>query len=170
MDEEKFLYSDEVITLDPIVSFEYFHMIHFSINYSIIQEGDIWPNSQAEVSVIFQPTAATSYSSVVYCDVTGRESRLPLRIRGEGIGPRCAFSFDTLDIQNVFVNSAHAYEVVLENKGDIEALYSIIPSESLFGPKFTFAPSQGVLGPGQLQAIQVMKLCTLSTIVTGRIK
>lgn len=110
------------------------------------------------MSVIFQPAAATSYSSVLYCDITGRESRLPLRIRGEGIGPHCTFSFDTLDIQNVFVNSAHAYEVVIENKGDIEAVYSLTPSESLFGPKFTFAPSQGVLSPGQLQAIQVMTI------------
>ncbi len=119
------------------------------------QEGDIWPNSQAEVSVMFQPEEATSYSRVLYCDITGRESRLPLKIRGEGVGPRCVFSFDTLDIQNVFVNSAHAYEVVIENKGDIEALFSLVPSESLFGPKFTFAPSNGVLSPGKLQAVQV---------------
>lgn len=103
----------------------------------------------------FQPELATAYSRVLYCDVTGRESRLPLKIRGEGIGPCCVFSFDTLDIQNVFVNSAHAYEVVIENKGDIEALYTLVPSETLFGPKFTFAPSTGVLSPGQLQAIQV---------------
>ena len=52
-----------------------------------------------------------SYSRVAYCDVTGRESRLPLRVTGQGIGPRLMFSFDTLDVQNVFVNSAHAYEV-----------------------------------------------------------
>ena len=52
-----------------------------------------------------------SCSRVAYCDVTGRESRLPLKMRGEGVGPRLQFSFDTLDIQNVFVNSAHAYEV-----------------------------------------------------------
>ena len=123
------------------------------------QEGDIWPNSQAEVSVIFQPEEATAYSRMVYCDVTGRESRLPLKIRGEGIGPHCVFSFDTLDIQNVFVNSAHAYEIVLENKGDIEAVYSLEPSDSLFGPKFTFAPSSGVLHPGQLQGIQVRFFC-----------
>lgn len=52
-----------------------------------------------------------SYSRVAYCDVMGRESRLPLRITGQGIGPRLMFSFDTLNIQNVFINSAHAYEV-----------------------------------------------------------
>ena len=55
-----------------------------------------------------------SYSRVAYCDVTGRESRLPLRVTSQGIGPRLIFSFDTLDIQNVFINSAHAYEVYVE--------------------------------------------------------
>lgn len=48
---------------------------------------------------------------MAYCDVTGRESRLPLRLKGEGLGPKLRFSFDSLDIQNIFVNSAHAYEV-----------------------------------------------------------
>ena len=81
--------------------------------------------------------------------------RLPLRIKGEGLGPKCRFSFDTLDIQNVFVNSAHAYEVILENQGAIEAAYSLSPPTSLFGPNFTFAPSSGVVQPGKLQAVQI---------------
>ena len=50
---------------------------------------------------------------MAYCAVTGRESRLPLKIRGQGVGPQIQLSFDTLDIQNVFVNSSHAYEVDL---------------------------------------------------------
>ena len=120
------------------------------------QEGEIWPNSQAEVSVIFQPNGARAYSSDIYCDVTGRESRLLLKVRGEGLGPQCVFSFDALDIQNVFVSSEHSYEVVMENKGDIEAEYSLVKPDSLFGPKFSFDPSKGVLYPGQLQVIQVV--------------
>ena len=52
-----------------------------------------------------------SYARTVYCDVTGRESRLPLRIRGDGTGPQVHFSLDTLDIGNVFINSQHSYEV-----------------------------------------------------------
>lgn len=71
------------------------------------------------------------------------------------MGAKCIFSYDTLDIENVFVNSAHAYEVFLENKGDIEATYTLLPSTSLFGPNFTFAPNNGTLQPGKLQAIQV---------------
>lgn len=41
----------------------------------------------------------------------GRETRLPLRVKGEGEGPRLCFSFDQLDIGKVFVGSAHSYEV-----------------------------------------------------------
>ena len=52
-----------------------------------------------------------SYARTIYCDVTGRESRLPLRIRGDGIGPQVHFSLDTLDIGSVFINSQHSYEV-----------------------------------------------------------
>lgn len=44
--------------------------------------------------------------------MTGRESRLPIKVKGHGIGPHLVFSFDTLDIQKVFVHSAHAYEVL----------------------------------------------------------
>jgi len=96
-----------------------------------------------------------SYSRVAYCDVTGRESRLPLKIRGEGIGPQLQLSFDTLDIQNVFVNSSHAYEVILQNQGDVEGVYCLVPPTTLFGPNFSFTPSSGVLQPGRLQAIQI---------------
>ena len=99
---------------------------------------------------------------MAYCDITGRESRLPIKIKGEGLGAKCEFSYDTLDIENVFVNSSHAYEVFLENKGDIEATYGLLPSTSLFGPNFTFAPNTGTLQPGKLQAIQVRSSSGLS--------
>ena len=52
-----------------------------------------------------------SYSKLAFCDLTGRETRLPLKIKGDALGPKLQFSFDTLDIQNVFVDSSHSYEV-----------------------------------------------------------
>ena len=66
-----------------------------------------------EINIIFKPFEERHYSCTIYCDVSGRESRLPLRIQGEGIGPKIEFSYDILDIQNVFVNSRHSYEVNL---------------------------------------------------------
>ena len=41
----------------------------------------------------------------------GREIRLPLRIKGEGMGPKIHFNFELLDIGKVFVGSVHCYEV-----------------------------------------------------------
>ena len=86
------LFDDEVFSIQP-------------------QEGDIWPNSKAEINVIFKPTEARSFTRTAYCDITGRESRLPLRLRGDGIGPQVEFSFDTLDMGHIFVGSTHTYEV-----------------------------------------------------------
>lgn len=42
----------------------------------------------------------------------GRESRLPLRIKGEGLGPKLQFNFDLLDMGTIFIGSNHSYEVL----------------------------------------------------------
>lgn len=89
------LFADDVFSIEP-------------------PEGDIWPNSQAEINVIFKPTEAQSYVRTAYCDITGRETRLPLRIRGDAIGPQVQFSFDTLDMGHIFVGSTHTYEVIIQ--------------------------------------------------------
>ena len=90
-------HDDDVISIDPI-------------------DGEIWPNSQAEITVKFQPREAVTYVRTVYLDVTGREERLPLKIRGDGMGPITQLSFDTLDVGNLFVNSTHSYEVSSRNE------------------------------------------------------
>ena len=64
-----------------------------------------------DITVVFKPEEAIQYSQTIYCEVTGRESRLPLRVKGDGVGPKIMFSFDTLDVENLFVNSQHSYEV-----------------------------------------------------------
>ena len=118
-------------------------------------EGDIWPNSNVEINVIFKPREAKVYSRTAFCDVTGRESRLPLRIRGEGAGPRVQFSLQSLDMGNIFIGSTHHYEIIMANKGDIDAIYSVIPNQSVFGPCFQFNPAEGIVMPGGHQAVQV---------------
>lgn len=42
------------------------------------------------------------------------------------------------------------------NKGDIDAHFQVEPSNSTFGPRFTFYPSKGRIAPGEYQAIQVV--------------
>ncbi|XP_029465095.1 hydrocephalus-inducing protein homolog [Rhinatrema bivittatum] len=131
------LYSDDIFIIEPL-------------------EGDIWPNSTCEVNVIFKPLLARTYQSTIFCDITGREARLPLRIKAEGIGPKVFFNFDQLDIGKVFMNSTHGYEAILANKGYIEASFILMPPLTALGSGFMFNPSEGVILPGGHQLIQII--------------
>ncbi|XP_062860193.1 hydrocephalus-inducing protein homolog [Trichomycterus rosablanca] len=119
------------------------------------QEGDIWPNRTAEITIIFKPQEAKLYQHTVYCDVTGREARLPLRIKGEGMGPKLQFNFELLDIGNIFLGSKHSYEVLVRNKGLIDAPYRLVPPSTAMGLCFTFSPAEGMVPAGACHALQV---------------
>ncbi|XP_078527074.1 hydrocephalus-inducing protein homolog isoform X2 [Lissotriton helveticus] len=137
----------------------------FTDNIFIVEpvEGDVWPNSSVDVNVIFKPQEAKVYQCTIYCDITGRETRLPLRIKGEGMGPQLRFNFDQLDIGKVFVNSLHSYEVILTNKGSIDAIFTLLPPSTALGSSFTFDPNEGIVLPGGHQAIQI----SFSTSILG---
>ncbi|XP_069073573.1 hydrocephalus-inducing protein homolog [Pleurodeles waltl] len=137
----------------------------FTDNIFIVEpvEGDVWPNSSVDVNVIFKPQEAKVYQCTIYCDITGRETRLPLRIKGEGMGPQLRFNFDQLDIGKVFVNSLHSYEVILTNKGSIDAIFTLLPPSTALGSSFTFDPNEGIVLPGGHQAIQI----SFSTTILG---
>ena len=62
----------------------------------------------------------------MHCPLSTLLHRLPLRVTGEGIGPRVQLSFDKIDLGNVFIESEHSYEVVLANRGDIDAIFSVL--------------------------------------------
>ncbi|OXB74069.1 UNVERIFIED_CONTAM: hypothetical protein H355_003132 [Colinus virginianus] len=139
---DSMLFSDDIFAIEPV-------------------EGDVWPNSSAEINVIFKPREARLYQQNVYCDISGRETRLPLRIRGEGEGPRLCFSFDQLDIGKVFVGSAHSYEAILFNKGPIDALFHMVPPTTALGSCFSFIPHEGLVLPGGLQHIHISFCSTI---------
>lgn len=128
---------------------------HFDDNVFLIQpiEGDIWPNSSVEVSVIFRPDFAQTYNKTAYCEVTGRESRLPLRLHGVGSGPKVQLSIENLDVGSIFIGSTHVFEVVLANKGFIDAIFSVIIPNTQFGKFFSFEPNEGLISPNSYQAV-----------------
>ncbi|CAO2609936.1 Hydrocephalus-inducing protein, partial [Lemmus lemmus] len=72
---DSMLFLDHIFTVEPL-------------------EGDVWPNSSADITVYFNPLEARLYQQTIYCDISGREIRLPLRIRGEGMGPKIHFNFE----------------------------------------------------------------------------
>ncbi|XP_072774444.1 hydrocephalus-inducing protein-like [Taeniopygia guttata] len=90
--QDPMLFSDDIFFIEPV-------------------EGEIGPNSSAEIKVTFKPTEALEYRSVAYCNISGCESRLPLRLRGYGRGPLVELNCRTLNLGNVSVNTPHVREV-----------------------------------------------------------
>nr|XP_004659621.2 hydrocephalus-inducing protein homolog [Jaculus jaculus] len=134
--EDSMLFLNNIFTIEPL-------------------ESDVWPNSSAEITVYFNPLEAKLYQQTVYCDISGREIRLPLRIKGEGMGPKIQFNFEVLDIGKVFIGSLHCYEAILSNKGSIDALFNVIPPTSALGACFIFSPKEGIIEPSEFQAVQI---------------
>uniref|UniRef100_A0A8D2LCZ3 HYDIN/VesB/CFA65-like Ig-like domain-containing protein n=1 Tax=Varanus komodoensis TaxID=61221 RepID=A0A8D2LCZ3_VARKO len=142
--EDSMLFSNNIFTIEPL-------------------EGDVWPNSTTEISVIFRPQEAGVYQRTVYCDISGRETRLPLRIKGEAMAPKLSFNFDQLDVGKIFVGSVHSYEAILSNQGAIDALFDLMWPSTALGSCFNFQPSEGIVEPGSHQAIQI----TFSSTILG---
>ncbi|XP_077041324.1 hydrocephalus-inducing protein-like [Agelaius phoeniceus] len=118
-------------------------------------EGEIEPNSTAEITVTFEPLEALEYQSVAYCHVSGHESRIPLCLRGEGQGPLIELSSPTLNLGKIFINTSYVYEVELINKGALDAPFTYIPSTTEVDFCFTVEPEQGMIAPGGTQTVQI---------------
>lgn len=125
--ENQLVFSNENFVVEPLV-------------------GEVWPNSSVEFIVSFFPKMARGYQAVAYCELTGCAERLPLHLKGEGVGPQAVFSFDTLNLGEVYQNAVHRYSVLLENTGEIEAPFKLVESRSK-KTALRFTPSQGVLKP-----------------------
>ncbi|KAM7040273.1 hydrocephalus-inducing protein homolog [Acridotheres tristis] len=119
------------------------------------KEGEIRPKCSAEISVFFKPQEARLYQQAVYCDISGRENRLPLHLIGEGLGPRLCFNLKELNIGEVCVSTNNRYEVILFNTGPAEALFILLPPATAMGSFFTFLPQEGIVAPYRLQAIRI---------------
>lgn len=118
-------------------------------------EGQVWANSEIEVTVSFHPDTAAQYICMAYLDISGREDRLPLHLTGQGIGPRATLSFDVLDVGDVFVNSEQYYDLKMTNKGDIPTQWTFLSSLTKFGNKFSFYPREGYLKTGESTNVQI---------------
>ncbi|XP_068876459.1 hydrocephalus-inducing protein homolog [Aphelocoma coerulescens] len=131
-------------------------MLFFNDIFSIEPlEGEIGPHCLAKIKVTFKPQEALEYRSVAYCNITGRETRLPLKLRGEGKGPWVELSYHTLNLGNIYVNTPHAYEVDLINKGPIDAPFTFVPPTAHVANCFELAPRKGIIAPGERQTIQI---------------
>lgn len=136
VDQDQLLFNDPVFSVQPM-------------------EGVIWPGSHVDVNVVFSPKQAGMSTASIFCDVEGRQSRLPLILKGDGIGPKARFSSENFNVDEVFINTEHQFELLLENRGEIDFGYSLIKPSTMFGPKFSFSPERGRLKVGQQQLIRI---------------
>jgi len=118
-------------------------------------EGQIYPGTSVEISVIFKPDTVGLVERQLFCDVQGRELRVPIDVVGNAVGPVLAFSFDSIDIGQIFVGSRHSYDVVVINKGEIDGKLQLIPNNSAFGSRFTFNPSDIVVPANSKSLIEM---------------
>uniref|UniRef100_A0A3Q2FQ64 HYDIN/VesB/CFA65-like Ig-like domain-containing protein n=1 Tax=Cyprinodon variegatus TaxID=28743 RepID=A0A3Q2FQ64_CYPVA len=116
-------------------------------------EGEIWPKTTATFNIIFKPEEAKVYQHTLYCDVTGNESPLPLRIKGEGLGPKLKLNFNIMDMKDVFIGDKDHYEIT--NKGLIDAPFRFSCPDTTFGRCFSISPKEGVVSPGFCQTVEV---------------
>ncbi|KAM9854716.1 hydrocephalus-inducing protein homolog [Aulostomus maculatus] len=127
-------------------------------------EGEIWPSTTTYFSIIFKPEEAKLYQQTIYCDVAGHESRLPLTIKGEGLGPQLQLSYSCMNMEKVFIRDKDQYEVLLSNKGPIDAPFRLSSPNTTFGGCFSFSPEEGVVPSGACQIVTVIfHSCILGT-------
>jgi hypothetical protein len=97
---------------------------HFS---AFPPRGVVAPRGRMEVVVQFSPDHAREFAATAYVELDGRAERAPLALRGRGLGAVAAFPYDCLDVGEAFVNTPHAYEVELLNRGKVDADFSMQP-------------------------------------------
>ena len=136
IENDELIFEDSIIEVEP-------------------SQGQIHPGRSVEISVIYRPEKIGNFERTFFCDVQGRENRLPLVVKGFGQGPKLDFNYDSVDIGKCFVTSHHTYEIVLRNRGEIDGIFTFIPSKTAFGSMFNFTPTEGIVMPGGYQLIEV---------------
>lgn len=130
------VFDDDVFTIEPV-------------------SGKIYAKGKREFVITFNPQLAMEYLATAYLEIGGRRHRLPLQVKGSGIGPQCELGFSHLDIGNIFLGALYEYKVAIMNKSCIEARYAVLPQDTLMGKKFTFCPVEGVLAPGEEETLNI---------------
>lgn len=140
LDSDPMLFVDEIFEIIPMI-------------------GTVWPRSETEITVYFKPDTAAQFACNAFLEVSGREDRLPIVLNGTGIGPNAILSYDSFNTGDISVNTDRHYSISIYNRGEITAVWNLIPPTSKFGKKFEFTPSEGVLDVNQSQVIDI-RICS----------
>ncbi|XP_043251739.1 hydrocephalus-inducing protein homolog [Colletes gigas] len=145
------IYGDEIESLKK-ETFRYNHMCFMLTpeKYLIeLQEGEIWPQSSTDVTVLFRAMEAGEVTSTAFLEVTGLENRIPLSLYGTARGPFFRLNVISIDLVNIYLCSVHNYEVIVANKGHIPGtlIYKATPTD--FGGTIEVTPPSLSLNPDE---------------------
>lgn len=119
-------------------------------------KGRVWAHSEVDVTVCFTPEAAHLYTCCAFLEVAGQASRLPLQIRGQGIGPKAKVVYnELLDFGDVFINDERTRDFTIQNKGEIPAEFELIPLTMPPGTTLLVHPSSGTLEVNAMLKVEV---------------
>ncbi|XP_076283503.1 hydrocephalus-inducing protein homolog [Lasioglossum baleicum] len=144
------IYTDEIESLKK-ETFSY-NNIFFMLSP---EEGEIWPQSSTEITVLFRALEVGEISNIAYLEVTGRETRIPLSLCGTGKGPYFRLNVLTIDMCNVYLCSAHNFEVVVANKGHIPGTLIYKPKPTDFGGMIEVTPTCLFVKPDKHKSFNV---------------
>lgn len=118
--------------------------------------GRVWAHSEVDVVTCFSPAMALLYSCSAFLDIAGQEARLPLQIRGQGIGPKAKVVYnELLDFGDVFISDKRTRDFTIQNKGEIPAVFELQPMQLPAGVRLDVQPAQGTLALNEMRKIEV---------------
>ncbi|KAG6972410.1 hypothetical protein JG687_00001491 [Phytophthora cactorum] len=118
--------------------------------------GRVWAHSEVDVVVCFTPEVARLYSCCAFLEIAGQAARLPLQLRGQGIGPKAKVVYnELLDFGDVFIDDERTRDFTIQNKGEIPAEFELIPLTMPPGTSLTVHPSRGTLAVNEMLKIEV---------------
>lgn len=72
-----------------------------------------------------------------------------MNLAGEGIGPKAFLSTTEVPIGDIYITEEYKSDIIIENRGEIEAKFQLVPNKTPFGKMFKFNIEEGVLGVGE---------------------
>lgn len=131
------------------------HFVHACFSISPLS-GRVWAHSEIDVVVCFTPEIARLCSCCAFLDIAGQATRLPLQIRGKGIGPKVKVVHnELLDFGDVFINDKLTRDFTIQNEGEIPADFELVPLTNPTGMVLIVHPSHGTLTVNAMLKIEV---------------
>ncbi|XP_014609402.1 PREDICTED: hydrocephalus-inducing protein homolog [Polistes canadensis] len=144
------IYGDEIVSLMN-ENFQYNHLC-FMITP---MEGEIWPHSSSDVTILFRALEVGEICSMAYLEVSGREDRIPLNLCGIGKGPVFRLNVITIDVDKIYMYSIHYYEIVAANKGYIDGTLIYKSKQTDFGGIININPPSLIIKPGEYKSFNL---------------